>query len=862
MATRIDLLVALACLTAPFLAPMAQISTPAPRVEDARAREELGTRFYAAFRSWRAGDEDAAAVARSTADELCATFERCDLPRMVEHYATLSPAERAIGFALEERVRDMRSQLERAGEQRLADEEWQELRGELEAELDAACEDSRAIADLGARAHASALRAEYYVALLETRHGGGFGPEDRARLAGQIEHDVRDALQGFTAFDLARAALNPQWTLARIEHYRGRFSSARAAYSELAIRARTVGAPEEIAVAWKGMLSIANDRGDQIEAETCLESLAGMLDAKSDWPLARAWAMRLAHADRAAEEQEFLDRFQAPALSDSSSNAREVRRELALVRAQAFLRLGHLELAREAAAKAALTKGEAFEQRYLEARIELKAGHPQPAIDRIGDPVQLSKGRARNEGAARTLLAEARLKLGDARGARDEATRALSIAEERSRLGMLEPMASADEEARFNFIGEWEGAGLESLALLVRAELELKDPLAAALASEDWQSRSLRGDTEELAELFARTGKTPERVTLTSKHLQAWAGTLELGLVTWVFGADSGAVVHVRKSASGELECTGERIQIGREQLREGVRKLRQRVISGQNTDKLALEIRDVLLPESIRAHIGKPRASTDRLLLLLHGPLEAMPIELLGLGEKTFDDELCLLALPGLPSLEPGVVLKSGFDRWQLLGSPVDGADLEGPARAILPGAEDELRDLIAMWPKALLAKGTQFQRPALEHALLSSDCVHVATHLELKPDEARSRFPAAGLRLNDGDVASAREIARLTPHLPLVVLSACETGGGRYSDGEGLFGVARAFLEGGTRNLVVTLWPVEDQAAHDFAVNFHRALKSGAPPSQATRLARTQLRAAKRSDRDWAAFRFIGRD
>ncbi|MEO6710606.1 MAG: hypothetical protein ABI054_05215, partial [Planctomycetota bacterium] len=511
------------------------------------------------------------------------------------------------------------------------------------------------MADLGARGQASALRAEYFVSLLETRHGGGFGAEDRARLAEQIERDVRDSLRDFAAFDLPRVALNPQWTLARIEHFRGRFNSARAAYSELASAANAVGEPEQVAVAWRGMLSIANDRGDQIEADNCLEKLAEMLDAESDWPLARAWAMRLAHADRADEEREFLDQFKAPAPSDSSPDAKRVRRELALVRAQAFLRLGQLELAREAAAQAALTKGEAFEQLYLEARIELKAGNAQAAIDRIGDPIQISKERVRNEGAARSLLAEARLKLDDPRGAKAEALLALSFAETRSRLGMLEPLSSPDEARRFNFIGEWEGAGLEALALLVRAELELNDPLAAALACEDWQSRSLRGDTEEQTELYARTGKTPQRVNLTSKHLQAWTGRMELGLVTWVFGADSGAVVHVRRSANGELECAGEEILIGREQLREGVRKLRQRVISGQDTQKLAREIRDVLLPASIRAHIRAPRATTDRLLFLLHGPLESMPMALLGLGEKRFDDELCLVTLPGLPALEPG---------------------------------------------------------------------------------------------------------------------------------------------------------------------------------------------------------------
>ena len=145
---------------------------------------------------------------------------------------------------------------------------------------------------------------------------------------------------------------------------------------------------------------------------------------------------------------------------------------------------------------------------------------------------------------------------------------------------------------------------------------------------------------------------------------------------------------------------------------------------------------------------------------------------------------------------------------------------------------------------------------------ALRSQDCVHLATHIEKKQQEPRSRFPALGLRLDDGDVMSAREIGLLTPRLPLVVLSACESGGGRYADGEGLFGVARAFLENGTRNLVVTLWPVEDKIAKEFALAFHLALADGMAPSQATRMAREHLISQERKAADWAAFRFLGRD
>jgi CHAT domain-containing protein len=171
-------------------------------------------------------------------------------------------------------------------------------------------------------------------------------------------------------------------------------------------------------------------------------------------------------------------------------------------------------------------------------------------------------------------------------------------------------------------------------------------------------------------------------------------------------------------------------------------------------------------------------------------------------------------------------------------------------------------LNALAQLRPDARVSVGQHFDRAAFERALRSKECLHVATHPEFGPGGSRAHFPSSGLRLSEGARISAREIADLGPNLPLVMLSACETGGGRYADGEGLFGIARAFLEGGTRNLVVTLWPVEDLAARDFSLAFHRALLAGMSPSRAVSAARGELRAAGRSSADWAAFRFLGRD
>jgi hypothetical protein len=365
---------------------------------------------------------------------------------------------------------------------------------------------------------------------------------------------------------------------------------------------------------------------------------------------------------------------------------------------------------------------------------------------------------------------------------------------------------------------------------------------------ENWQSRTLR--------------KGPDQ-DLSTEDLLEWARTTELGLLTWVVGTNSSVVAHV--GFDGNAKAV--RIGHGRKAIDAAVRRLEEAVLGTWSppAERLVDRVRSELIPPAIASRLG-----SGRLLVLVHGPIERLPIEFL-----FRDQPIVPLVLPGLPSRHPGPALSNEeLSRWSILGSPVD-----PDGRPLLEGAREELLRIARMRtssdapsePAAVQAAGsshvnvqmgTAFDRASLIAALRRPAALHLATHLEHTCGRSEGRLADVGFELSHGDALCAREIAEIGPELPLAVLSACATAEGRFVNAEGLQGIARAFLESGTRNLVVTLWPVVDESARAFAEELHRSLLEGARPSEAVGTARESLRDAGFPAADWAAFRLIGRD
>ncbi|MGF1496962.1 MAG: CHAT domain-containing protein, partial [Elainellaceae cyanobacterium] len=94
------------------------------------------------------------------------------------------------------------------------------------------------------------------------------------------------------------------------------------------------------------------------------------------------------------------------------------------------------------------------------------------------------------------------------------------------------------------------------------------------------------------------------------------------------------------------------------------------------------------------------------------------------------------------------------------------------------------------------------------------------------------------------------------------LVVLSACETGVGSVANGDGVYGLRRAFVIAGADSLLMSLWKVSDDGTADLMTRYYQRLLNGEGRSDALRA--TQLEMLQTPDYEhpffWASFIFSG--
>ena len=812
-----------------------EVAAPPSATTPSSALETDIARFVGLLDRLRSDDEEVLPEMRELADRLCKVHDRCDGKEILDYYAALPSGSRAEG-------RNESAALDQAWSricEAMSDPSWDPSEDKDVSLL----RRSGASTGVDACPPAMALSFLSYIDAVRPPSSSATSASDLADWIERTADEAHRSIAGFTRCGMRLRTLQPMWVLGKLELESGREDAAETRFRDclaLACRMRNKDWRER---SIDGLVQVAKHAGDLGQVAELLDELASFQTPDASWVLTAEKAFLLLEQDYASTAAEFLEQHRP-------SKATE-QRDWQVLLGKALLRQGNLEAARNAFASSGPPPWRK-DVRIGMALIDLRAGNVERAFEQLSRPEFLDDTNL----LARAFVQEIRGESLIALGRLDEATRcledSLSIgAQFQSRIAPTRSLAGAATSV----IGE--SVGVHAIALLAEAKIRSGQELEAARSVEAWQSRTLRQSS----------GKVEE---LSTDDLLAWSKFAGGGLLTWVVGSDSSDVVFVGPDGTSK----GATIPRGRRAVEAAVGRLCDAIRANELelADRLSAEVLAVIMPEPVGRRVREQRDAGNRLLVLVHGPLERLPVEFMFRGDRTMP-----LILPGLPETRPGAsILTRDLAHWNILGHPVDAA-----GRPRLPGAREELARVAALrgaQPNAadetgvLAAEssnngirmhiGAAFDRNSLLEALRSTEPLHVATHLVSPCGSGGGRLGGAGLELTGGASLCAQEILDAHPRLPLAVLSACETAEGHFVDAEGLQGVARAFLESGTRNLLVTLWPVEDGAARDFAEAFHRALIAGELPTDAAASARSRLIREGRPAADWAAFRVIGRD
>lgn len=137
----------------------------------------------------------------------------------------------------------------------------------------------------------------------------------------------------------------------------------------------------------------------------------------------------------------------------------------------------------------------------------------------------------------------------------------------------------------------------------------------------------------------------------------------------------------------------------------------------------------------------------------------------------------------------------------------------------------------------------------------------IHFATHADANEQRPLDSAIILSPQQNTWKLY-ARDVADIPLHADLVTISACQGAGARTLSGEGLVGFAWAFFQAGARNVVTSLWDVNDRSTAGLMDSFYGDIARGKPYPDALRDAKLQmLNGQYRKPYYWGAFQLYSR-
>jgi CHAT domain-containing protein len=265
-----------------------------------------------------------------------------------------------------------------------------------------------------------------------------------------------------------------------------------------------------------------------------------------------------------------------------------------------------------------------------------------------------------------------------------------------------------------------------------------------------------------------------------------------------------------------------------------------------------------VLLVVPVASLLPPPSGS---LTIVPYGPLHKLPFHALYDGSRFLVEDFQINYLPA-----SSILTHLDTQRSKQQGHATDTEVFSRPplvfgysVHGYLQRALDEAKAVAALLQGSCYLEGEATIARLIAEAP-HSPIIHVATH-------GNSRLDApnfSSVCLADGQLNAIDAFSLDLRQCELVTLSGCETGLALSGGGDEQLGLGRAFLAAGASSLVISLWPVEDNATNELMRVFYQRLLSGDTKVQALRIAQCSLSHHTSSIYThpyfWAAFRLVG--
>ncbi|MFO7865834.1 MAG: CHAT domain-containing protein [Candidatus Aminicenantes bacterium] len=284
---------------------------------------------------------------------------------------------------------------------------------------------------------------------------------------------------------------------------------------------------------------------------------------------------------------------------------------------------------------------------------------------------------------------------------------------------------------------------------------------------------------------------------------------------------------------------------------------------------------------QEIFPFLSKLKTGSDNLIIIPDGILYFFPFEVL-MDVRSSDYLIDKYAVSYMPSSYSLLFLnwaKSRKNDSNLLffGSPdysqfkkskrSGSADIllrlyeeEGYSFSSLPYSKEEVEEISKLFPsgKTEIYLGSKASEGHIKNLPVSDfNIIHFACHGFVNNDPFRSALVLSPEKDSGEDgFLQVREIYSLGFDADLVVLSACQTGKGLITKGEGLLGISRVFFYSGSRSVLSTLWNINDKSTVLFMTYFYGFLIEGMSKSEALRKAKLKLREKYENPFYWAPY------